>query len=384
MKTQQHKLETMKIRLWNIFLLLFLLIGYCSPAQDVIHLNNPSFEDVPHVGGDMYNRGPDGWYDCGFPGETPPDIQPNLEPFKEPFFGVTQRATDGKTYLGMVVRDNDTYEAIGQRFEKAIEGGKKYAFNVYLSRSSTYVSLGRTEHSRGKPVNYTEPIKLRIWGGSRYCDREELLAESPLIKSSFWKDYELIFEPKENHRYIMFEAYYDELRANSYCGHILVDDCSRIVEIIEQEIVENEEPASFSLEDASPERLDSIILSEAYAGIEKKTNLPRMMSIYHQVYQFEKAVDGQGLRQFILHSESSDLTKTIRCLEALNITSSVEIFKKAIQVFKKKDRTPEELVYFDEVDDLILEKTGVENLPQKRLDFLKRHQKAFVEELTNY
>lgn len=45
-------------------------------AQDgMIHLNNPSFEDVPRPG-----QAPKGWYDCGdinFPLETPPDVHPN-------------------------------------------------------------------------------------------------------------------------------------------------------------------------------------------------------------------------------------------------------------------------------------------------------------------
>ncbi len=62
---------------------------------EVIELANPSFEDTPSS-----SFTPKFWRNCGFAEESPPDIQPGT-------MTVTQPAHDGKTYLGMVVRDNN-------------------------------------------------------------------------------------------------------------------------------------------------------------------------------------------------------------------------------------------------------------------------------------
>jgi hypothetical protein len=89
------------------FVILFITNALCS-QRDTIRLTNPSFEDTPKRGGES-DQQISGWYDCGmlyFPQESPPDIHPNG------FWGVNVPAHDGKTYLGMVVRDNGTYEGV--------------------------------------------------------------------------------------------------------------------------------------------------------------------------------------------------------------------------------------------------------------------------------
>ena len=65
-----------------------------QPAAPII-LDNPSFEDAP-----AHYRTPKGWDNCGFEGESPPDVQPSGE------FGVEKKAAHGRTCLGLVVRDN--------------------------------------------------------------------------------------------------------------------------------------------------------------------------------------------------------------------------------------------------------------------------------------
>lgn len=90
---------------------LTLLVGYAGWTQEgTIQLTNPSFEDVPR-----HSRVPRGWYDCGFPGESAPDTQP------DPTFQVNKAAADGETYLGLVVRDNDTWESISQKLTRPVE-----------------------------------------------------------------------------------------------------------------------------------------------------------------------------------------------------------------------------------------------------------------------
>jgi len=95
------------------FLLTILQIAslYLPGQADTIRLRNSSFEDTPKRGGEAL-EGIAGWFDCGrinFPAETPPDIHPNG------YWENNLPASDKKTYLGMVVRDNATYESVSQR-----------------------------------------------------------------------------------------------------------------------------------------------------------------------------------------------------------------------------------------------------------------------------
>jgi hypothetical protein len=100
--------------MWNkvIFLsftfLFFVIRG--AFTQEVIKLQNPSFEDIPRAGSGM-TPPITGWFDCGktnFQSETPPDIHP----VETGAWGVSKDAYDGATYLGMVVRDNDSWETL--------------------------------------------------------------------------------------------------------------------------------------------------------------------------------------------------------------------------------------------------------------------------------
>lgn len=168
---------------------------------------------------------PNGWYDCGFPGETAPDVHP-----KEGLgaFQVTKEPFHGKTYLGMVVRDNETWEMVSQRLGSTLNAGKCYEFSISLCRSELYVSPSRVD---GEPKNYTTPAKLRIWGGSGYCSRAELLAESALVVNTRWLTYNFRFEPKQAHSYIVLEAFYKTPTPFPYNGNILLDNASAIIPV---------------------------------------------------------------------------------------------------------------------------------------------------------
>ena len=154
-----------------LFLSLFSL-GVFAQKSESISLRNPSFEDFYRAG-----HPPRGWFDCGASGETPPDIHPG-EP---PLFGVRTLPADGNTYLGMVVRDNDTKESIGQQLSSPLLAGHTYRFSIQLTQSEWYISRSRMTN---KETNYTTPVVLRIYGGQSLCDRQELLAESPPIEST--------------------------------------------------------------------------------------------------------------------------------------------------------------------------------------------------------
>lgn len=178
-----------------------------------IKLNNPSFEDIPR-----HSITPRGWWDCGFPQESPPDVQPSG-------FKVTKKAQEGNTYLGLVVRDNDTWEAVGQRLSAPMVQGQCYEFSIFMSRSDLYIS--QSQNTQGE-ANFTTPAKLRIYGGNSYCDKQYLLAESNLVTSPRWIQYTFKLEPIADYTHIVLEAFYKTPTVFTYNGHILLDNASSL------------------------------------------------------------------------------------------------------------------------------------------------------------
>ena len=205
------------------------LLAVCSSMQMtalgqkpvVIKLDNPSFEDYPQAG-----RQPAGWFDCGFAGETPPDVNPTGQ------FKVSKNAYHGSTYLGMVTRDNNTWEGVGQRLKTPLMKGIVYTFSIYLARSEIYMSQSR---ATGRDVNYVTPATLRIWGGSGYCSKEEMLGETEPISAATWQKFNFKFTPKGTHNYFMIEAFYKVPTLFPYNGNVLVDNASDLVPEIKKD-----------------------------------------------------------------------------------------------------------------------------------------------------
>lgn len=224
--------------LWQILLILPFagLSQAISNEIKAISLTNPSFEDIPSI-----SKPPTGWYYCGPFQESPPDIHPYN------FFNVTQKAQHGQTYVGMVVRDNNSWEAIGQKLTTPLLAGQCYSFQIFVCKSDTYHSVSRLTY---KPADYIQPTKLRLWGGAQNCDALELLGETPIIKHNNWKAYQFTFKPNNPIRNIVLEVYYpdDEVIHN---GNILLDRASGIMPVscedqnnLEEVISIAEEPPS--------------------------------------------------------------------------------------------------------------------------------------------
>src|SRR5690242_15592150 len=216
----------------TFFVFYFSLFSFFTPAlksQEVIRLQNPSFEDTPRAG-TPYTPPIKGWHDCGlakFPGETPPDIHPVFSYAWE----VAKPPYDGNTYLGMVTRANDSWESLSQVLSSPIQGGVCYNFSVFLARSDQYKSAtSRTQKlGTGELENFTKPAVFLIWGGSSFCDKAELLGESPAVSNSDWKQYKFLFQPQRTHTYITIEVFYKTPTLEAYNGHVLIDDMSDIV-----------------------------------------------------------------------------------------------------------------------------------------------------------
>lgn len=201
---------------------------------DTISIRNPSFEDNPRQGG-YYNNEMESqrnnikmWFDCGilhFKDETAPDIHPS------DFWENRKQPSEGQTYLGLVTRDNDSWESVSQELRSTLKADQCYSFSVDLAKSERYVSRSRLNEDDKKDYNYTTPIVFRVWGGYGHCGTVELLAESTPVKNSFWKTYNFKLSPKANYRFITFEAFYKVPVVFPYNGHVLVDNCSDIIQI---------------------------------------------------------------------------------------------------------------------------------------------------------
>jgi hypothetical protein len=180
----------------RILMVAFLGIGASDTGWGQnIEIANGSFDGEPADA-----TVPQGWLSCKE--GTTPDILPG-------YWGVYTEASDGDTYLGLITRQNNTWEVIGQRLSAPLLKGSCYAWAIDLAHSSTY-------------SGYNNPIKLRVWIGKSKCAKDQLIYESPLIEHSDWRTYKIKFTPEDEYRYIMLEAFHSEEEV-IWKGNILLD-----------------------------------------------------------------------------------------------------------------------------------------------------------------
>ena len=202
----------------HAFAILLIFTGFWGFTQTPVPvgLTNPSFEDTP-----QHSKPPIGWFYCGAAGESPPDVHPSG------MFNVSHDPFDGETYVGMVTRDNETWEGLGQRLDKSLRANTCYTFNLHATRSGTYSSYSKLTR---RPASYTEPIVLRIWGGNYNCEEKELLAISDKIVDTSWQAYTFILRPKLEHTHFFIEAFYNSDGNDfPYNGNVLIDNASPII-----------------------------------------------------------------------------------------------------------------------------------------------------------
>ena len=294
------------------FLALFLLQNALC-QEGIIYLQNPSFEGTPKEGS-LNDIMPDGWYDCGFPLESSPDVHPT----KNSAFGVNTRPAHGKTYLGMVVRDNETWERVSQRLSSPLLEGVEYEFRISLARSLTYESLSKTSKIT---VNFATPCILRLWGGNSVCARDELLAESDPVINSHWLDNLFVLKPTSDHDYLIIEAFYRTPTPFPYNGNILLDNASEIVPVDSMNI----ERVRFAERDSLIRKSNRYYEHEKLASIEYKENdyvEPSSNLIRHE---FTEPHMGTEFK-IILYSESDSLAKAVAGEAFARIAELEQIF----------------------------------------------------------
>ena len=319
------------------FSLLFFFLGKTVAQEPTIYLNNASFEDYPRSG-----YAPRGWYDCGgikFPQESPPDIHPT----PDAMFRVTKKANDGETYVGMVVRENDSWESIAQRLTAPLQAKQCYSFNIFLSTSKTYESSVR---GGGQViVNFSTPIKLRIWGGTGYCSKKELLAESDLIDHEEWKEYRFKFEPKQRATYIILEAFFKTPTLSPPNGNILLDNASAIVMLpCDQELPLVRKP---EVKITTPAR-EKTVTQKTFDLVAIIANVKKKSKILFKV-------NGRNNRTFTFNPSTQILKAKVKLREGENVVSikavnsagnakdqTTIIYERIVAVTPPKDSEPED------------------------------------------
>jgi thiamine biosynthesis lipoprotein len=285
------------------FLTVFLFLSQFLLAQNgVITLQNPSFEGVPSEGS-KGGKLPDGWYDCGFPGESPPDVHPKQG---NGAFQVTQLPSHGKTYLGLVTRDNDTWEMVSQKLSSPMLAGVSYSFSIDLCRSLTYLSASRTTN---EPINYATPVTFRIWGGNGYCDRRELLATSPFITNANWKTYEFQLEPTADFNHIVLEAFYKTPVKFPYNGNLLIDNALDIVLLNAEELAVR--AAEKALGESSSTEQTSKKTEKADAPKETIQVSPKPKLTENDRHEFSRSLMGTDFRIIAYHADSVKLKEAV-------------------------------------------------------------------------
>ncbi len=124
----------------NLLFILLFNATFTFAQTDTIRLENPGFKGKTMRGGETIWM-LKGWMDFGrinFPSETSPDIHP------QEFWQVRKPAKEGKTYLGLVVRDNETYEGVGQKLPSPFLANQSYEMMLWMSQSEKYISLSRS------------------------------------------------------------------------------------------------------------------------------------------------------------------------------------------------------------------------------------------------
>lgn len=198
----------------TLSLLGVLLPVLCWAQPEIIHLINPSFEDRPGAG-----VVPQGWFNVGFEGESPPDIQPGI-------FACTLKPLHGNTYLGLATRDNATWESVAQELSSPLLANVVYSFSIALAKPANFLSISR---STGKDVRFSDSVRLRIWGVSSGKNKRELLAESPIVQHSTWNHYHFNLRPSDiDVGFVLLEAHYGD-PDHLGNGYLLLDHCSAFV-----------------------------------------------------------------------------------------------------------------------------------------------------------
>lgn len=328
-----------------------------------LYLTNPSFEDIPRV-----SAVPKTWLNCGFMDSSPPDIQP-CDAWEAPFIP----PQNGFTYISMVTRNDDTYESIGQKLMKPLEKDSLYEFSIQLAMYETYISLdpksikinqdrGNADMSNIPTKDFTTPICLRIWGGNSECILDELLQSTPPIDHYDWKKYTLQFKPDETYNYLILEAYYEEDFLVSYCGNIMLDNCSL-----------TRSPSTSIDSTHTPGNILKYI-TELRDHVDKSINATICKNII-SVWSFSQKSKQNNILDFINTYSATEQGKIITAMHSMLLIDNAFALEQLIDDLKTNPEDQQNILQE------YSESVSRENIDQQVLNYISENKEDILEEL---
>lgn len=338
----------------------FVLKSYAIFGQDEIMIFNPSFEDLP-----QHSTPPTLWENCGSLQGSPSDIHSSVSTF----FNVRKKPQDGKSFVGMVVREDWTYEAIGQKLDEPLLRNYQYQFSIYLALSEAYRSISRVSRLE---TEFVEPTVLRIWGGDYLGHRGQLLEASPPVKHTDWQEYTFEFEPAEDWNYFILEAYYEGDFA--YNGNLLLDNCSEIYGYNNLKLSEITDFSSLTPKD---------LLSFVINCKEDDTNLgdTSILDVIYDSWLFQKTCKDVGMSALVTRMDTVLLENYLNIYRKMNLVKSVEIIEKTRLLSEKNTNILSEIRYLKNCNELFTESLKKEALQEKRLEYIQEKRIEIIEQL---
>lgn len=177
------------------FVLALLLAGFLPGFGQ--YLENPSFEGTILMIGP-----PPGWYICD------PTSTPNVQPGK---YNIFLPPSEGMTYLGLLTRDNFTWEDMRAPLLTPLSKDSCYKFKIDLAFQEVL------------SFTIVDPIVLRVYGSNIVCQKNNVLWQSPPISNLDWETFEFLIHNDEfDITDLILETYY--VGTSPYWGYMLLDN----------------------------------------------------------------------------------------------------------------------------------------------------------------
>ena len=267
-----------------------LLAGHLN-SQSKIEFTNPSFEgDVAH------SQTPVGWYSCQKGMNSPPDIHNG----KKKIWKNNQLPASGKTYVGLVLRQDGVIEHIGTELPEPLEENNNYAFTLKLSIPETFKGKLRNNQI----ISFEDPVALEVWGSNSSCEFGELLHTTDVVFDTEWKTHKIHIQPTEDIKWLHLIPRY--INKEAYNAALLMDGLSCIYR-------------TDSLYNFRPENLDVESMYHSIKLQNKDGNASFNVINEYYVQEIIKSPQGE-IKQILLYDFSIKDEYSIHTMDAQRIS----------------------------------------------------------------
>jgi len=191
--------------LYTIILTFLPVIGLSQSAN---LLKNGSLEDSRSKQGEwifpkIKNNHPDAFY-----------------AFAEKLWNVDKQPYDGSWYTGLVVRDDGSFEVLGQKLKNRLVANKKYLVSLYLCTSTKMTSFSPL--SNGQEVSFGKALNVRISIGNSY-KMSRIILETGAVTNEEWMEYTFEIQPDVDVKCFWIESAHLTGYEGAYNGNVFVD-----------------------------------------------------------------------------------------------------------------------------------------------------------------